>query len=203
MNREEPLGVDVPQRSMTGSWDVRSASEEAAPPFVPHVDAEVSFDGLRRVYGALCAVAHVDGRITSAQREQLADYRDYLGLGEIEAEAIEEAARSSHELRVGKRPAELELVLPAMIELAAIGGRVSPDALRLITRVNEKARWPRTRINELIARALERVADRSSAPSGRGPFEADSFVERVEADDGLGIESSDEGELVLLAGDED
>lgn len=200
MNREEPLELDVPQRDMAGSWDVRSASEERG--FQLDPDGPISFDGLRRVYGALCAVAHVDGRVTRAQREQLEDYREYLGLGEVEAEALEVAARRSYELRIGKRKAELELVLPAMIELAAVGGRVSPDALRLITRVNEKARWPRARINELIARALERVAEPSSvlAPEP-APQDADSFVARLDAEDPLGIESSDEGELVLLEGD--
>lgn len=196
------LALDT-ERTPGTAWDVRSASEDlsAVNGGSPDPDADVSFDGLRRVYAALCAVAHVDGRVTRAQREHLDDYRDYLGLGEIEAEALEDGARRSQELRVGKRPAELELVIPAMIEVAAVGGRVSPDALRLISRVNEKARWPRAKINELIALALERASTASSAaspPAADAPFD-ESFVARdVTPDNPLGLESSDEGELILL-----
>jgi hypothetical protein len=151
-----------------GDWEVKTDSESRAPladaPEEAPVDQprshdgpeELTFEGTRRVYSALCAVAHVDGKVRPVVRAELETLQDYLGLPTLTADLLERDACRTRQLRIGRRPAELELLLGAMIDLAAIDGRVSTGERRLIDRVNQRAGWPAARLEAAITAALER-----------------------------------------------
>lgn len=155
----------LPVPEVTDRWDVRTDSGERRLPdsVVSDPDAEVTREGTRRVYSALCAMAHVEHRPTAAQRQELLDYQDYLGVSPWVAKLIEQQARRSPELRVGRRVSELELVMNAMIDMACADGDVSMAEGRLLARVNERAGWSREQVGAAIKRSLARQAAAAKA----------------------------------------
>lgn len=155
----------LPVPEVTDRWDVRTDSGERRLPdsVVSDPDAEVTREGTRRVYSALCAMAHVEHRPTAAQRQELLDYQDYLGVSPWVAKLIEQQARRSPELRVGRRVSELELVMNAMIDMACADGSVSLAEGRLLARVNERAGWSREQVGAAIKRSLARQAAAAKA----------------------------------------
>lgn len=188
------------------AWRVRTTEDLDATPESPDADAVapaddepargpdpetgLSFDGARRVYALLCAMAHVDGPVVPAQRQELDDSMEFLSLSPFAARVLEQEARRSGTLRLGIRPAELELLMGALIDMAAADGKLTPGERRLLERVNQRARWPQERIDEALARALARA--REVTPRR----EADPAPAVVA--DPLGfLEDSGEGELVL------
>ncbi|MBX3471055.1 MAG: TerB family tellurite resistance protein [Planctomycetes bacterium] len=167
-----------------------SPDADAEPARGPDPETGLSFDGARRVYALLCAMAHVDGPVVPAQRQELDDSMEFLSLSPFAARVLEQEARRSGTLRLGIRPAELELLMGALIDMAAADGKLTPGERRLLERVNQRARWPQERIDEALARALARA--REVTPRHE-PEAAPAAVA-----DPLGfLEESGEGELVL------
>jgi hypothetical protein len=158
---------------LRASWAVRTDSEERGLPddAVRDPDAEVSREGSLRIYAALCAVAHVEGRPSPAQRRLLVDYEEYLGLSAFTARLIEGQALRSPDLRIGSRAPELELLMRAMIDMAAADGEISRREGRLLARVNERARWSRSRIEAAFDAALARVAEDEYLSDSTDSFE--------------------------------
>jgi hypothetical protein len=182
----------LPVPEVTDRWDVRTDSGERRLPdsVVSDPDAEVTREGTRRVYSALCAMAHVEHRPTAAQRQELLDYQDYLGVSPWVAKLIEQQARRSPELRVGRRVSELELVMNAMIDMACADGSVSLAEGRLLARVNERAGWSREQVGAAIKRSLARqAAAAKAAPVVDEPVAARPVREQASEASGLFGES--------------
>lgn len=164
-------------------------------------DTGLSYDGARRVYGLLCAMAHVDGRIAPAQRRELEDFQEYLGLSAFAAGVLEDEARRSRVLRLGLRAAELDLLMGALIDMAAADGRLSAREERLLERVNERARWSGDEVALAVVRALERARSGEAAlePASASDLTRDDPFGRDATTDSapFGLEDSGEGDLVL------
>ncbi len=215
-----------PARELTASWSVKTDPGCDSDEALDHdggdqdgddqdererdPDTGLSYDGTRRVYGLLCAMAHVDGRVAPAQRRELDEFQEYLGLSSFAARVLEDEACRSRSLRLGLRQVELDLLMAALIDMAAADGRISAKEERLLERVNERAGWSGDAIAEAAVRALERARsvqpvyapDPAPAPapapvasdaSGEDPF---GLTINAPA---LGLEDSGEGDLVLPA----
>jgi hypothetical protein len=151
-----PRGLDGSALIDVTSEDAVAPELEDEQPAVADPDAELSRGGARRIYVALCVMAHIDGPPPPSQRRELAVYRDYLSLERREAAFLERRARAHPFLRIGRRQGELDLLLGALIDMAAADGRVSPDEELLLLRINTRARWSRERLKAAIARAEDR-----------------------------------------------
>lgn len=170
-------GVLTPRAAEpAGSWQVRSASASdaggepiPAPGLRDAVDgtgAPVSERGARRVFGALCVIACAEGRPGPGQRRELAEFQEFLGLSDAAARLLErQATGGGGTLRIGKRRAELEFLMGALIDVAAADGALSRVALGLIDRVNERARWSRERLHDAIQAAVERAREEAHEPA--------------------------------------
>ncbi|MCO5167447.1 MAG: TerB family tellurite resistance protein [Planctomycetes bacterium] len=171
----------------------------------PDPETGLTFDGARRVYALLCAMAHVDGPVAPAQRQELDDAMEFLSLSPFAARVLEQEARRSGTLRLGIRPAELELLMGALIDMAAADGRMTPGERRLLERVNRRARWAQARIDEALERALARArevtprreADPAPASDPLGFLEDSGVAAPAAADPLAFLEDSGDGELVL------
>jgi len=79
----------------------------------------VSSNGLRRVYRALCNLAWCDGQFDPREKQYLDEFRAQHGISPAEGAALEQDGREGNNLAISKRPAEQELLLAAMIDVAA------------------------------------------------------------------------------------
>lgn len=207
LSPDEVVEPPAPGPGLTSSWSVKTdpgceSSDDADDDDGRDRDPDtgLSFDGTRRVYGLLCAMAHVDGRIAPAQRRELEDYQEYLGLSPFAARVLEDEARRSRSLRLGLRKVELDLLMGALIDMAAADGRLSPKEERLLERVNERAGWPGDAIADALVRALERAraVQPVHEPDPVTSSGDDLFGATIESS-ALRLEDSGDGDLVLPA----
>ena len=79
----------------------------------------LSDEGLDRIYRVLCHMAHCDEEVDPREREVLEKYRKAFGLGESDAQEIENESQSPNGIFVGRDERERAFMLDRMIELVA------------------------------------------------------------------------------------
>lgn len=96
-------------------------------------DKPVSHNGKRRIYRILCHLAWCDGEVHPLERELLDAYVAANGIRADEAESLEEEGKTARELGVSKRDSERQLMIDALIDLAAADGQlVAAEQKRLL-----------------------------------------------------------------------
>ena len=134
-----------------------------APP--PALLAEVSPNGLRRVYRLVARMAGCDGEVHPSERAFLNGVAERFGLASEEVTALEVEAVEGRELRVGPRPAERSLLLHQLIEVALADGVLDPRETKRLLAFADSFGVPR---DELQGRLDERLCERTQAASGAG-----------------------------------
>lgn len=116
--------------------------------------AHVSLNGLRRVYRVLCRLAHCDGDVHPRERTLLETFCRRHRIPAIEAAALEAESAASERLRVGRKPAERELLIHTMLDLVAADGVLDPAEQTRLLRIARAVELPES---ELAARIEERL----------------------------------------------
>jgi hypothetical protein len=101
-------------------------------------ERSLSENGRRRIYRILCNLAACDGEVDANERRLLDAFREEHGLSPAEAQALEAEGRLGKDLPIGKNPAERELLLDAMIDVAAADGVLAPQEERRLRKIGKK-----------------------------------------------------------------
>lgn len=123
-------------------------------------ERQVSENGLRRIYRALCNLAACDGEVDPSEQRLLDAYCEEHGIGAEEASELEGEGRRGERLDVGKNPDERALMLEAMIDMAAADGVLDPQELKRLRRLSKLTGIGKDELTEAI-----RARWSSSAPS--------------------------------------
>ncbi len=92
----------------------------------------ISYAGLRRIYGALFAVAIADGDIATTEREVLDCWRARFGLSETEVDRIEEKVREGGRVGLEDDADERDMARKGMLEVAAADHEIAPEEESLL-----------------------------------------------------------------------
>lgn len=114
----------------------------------------VSLNGLRRIYRVLCRLAHCDGHVDPRERKALETFCRRHRIAPAEAEALEVEAAESERLRVGRKPAERELLIETMLHVVAADGVLDPAEQSRLARIARAVELPEA---QLAARVAERM----------------------------------------------
>jgi hypothetical protein len=126
-------------------------------------ELQLTKNGTRRVYAALCAVARMSGGVSTRQRDELCDYQDFLGIDDDLAEDLEDGA-SATELKVGKRADEQTFLMSAMIDMAVADGFLGGHEEKLLVAIGRRMGLDRAQLGLRVERALaSRAVDFQSA----------------------------------------
>ena len=87
-------------------------------------DKLVSQNGKRRIYRVLCHLAWCDGQVQIVERQMLQAFVAYHRIAPNEAALLEEEGKESRGLGISKRASERELMIDALIDLAAADGQL-------------------------------------------------------------------------------
>lgn len=155
--------------------------------------AQVSPNGLRRIYRLLANMAGCDGEVDRMERALLNGVAERFGLTAAEAAALEEEGFGGRGLKVGKRPAERELLVAQLIEMALADGVLDAAEAKRLEAFARKIGLPleelKRRLNERAAQRAE--AERQPAPPPPSPAPAPAESARVvilDVPDGAAVE---------------
>lgn len=90
-------------------------------------ESEISPNGARRIYRALCNLAWCDGEFAARERRYLDAFRARFAIGAAEAAQLEDEGRRGVGLGVSKRPAEQELLAKGMIAVTMADGKLTTE----------------------------------------------------------------------------
>ncbi len=90
-------------------------------------EREVSPNGARRIYRALCNLAWCDGDFAAREQRYLEEFRARFGIGPAEAAQLEDEGRRGVGLGVSKRAAEQELLARGMIAVTMADGKLTTE----------------------------------------------------------------------------
>ncbi|MCO5168424.1 MAG: hypothetical protein M9894_18955 [Planctomycetes bacterium] len=111
----------------------------------------VSASGLRRVYRILCHIAHCDQVLHPSERELLERYRARFGIPAPEAAALEEEGKRK-QIRLGRDAHEQRMLMWAMIDVAAVDGRLERSEHKRLMKVAGAIGLPQAELVALIRR---------------------------------------------------
>lgn len=116
--------------------------------------AHVSLNGLRRVYRVLCRLAHCDGEVHPRERMVLEVFARRFKIGRNEASLLEAEANESERLRVGRKPAERELLVQQMMHLVMADRVLHPEEEKRLFRLARAVELPDDAMRRLIDQRL-------------------------------------------------
>lgn len=99
---------------------------EQAPDSSPGAEL-ISPSGRERIYRILAWLAVCDGEVGPDEREELETWRSRLDLTVPQKRRLLEEAVQSRGLRVGRRPAEREILIEGMVRMVAADGVLDPN----------------------------------------------------------------------------
>jgi len=121
----------------------------------PDPAADVSDNGLRRIYGILCRLARCDGQVDRSERDVLEAYRIRYGLDRTEAADVEVSGGGRKTVSLGRAAAERDALLEAVIEVVVADGIFDPEEQKRVARLARGMGLPEA---ELMRRVSERLA---------------------------------------------
>ncbi|MGE0709657.1 MAG: hypothetical protein AB7N76_24085 [Planctomycetota bacterium] len=131
----------------------------------PQLMEQVSPNGLRRVYRLLANMAGCDGAVDPAERAMLNGVAERFRLSAAEVATLEEEGFAGRGLRVGERPAERELLIAQLIEMALADGELDPAEIKRLRAFALKFQLPFDELNQRIQRRQAERAEAAQRPA--------------------------------------